>query len=169
MDRRKTSTRVKCGIALLMASLAACANPSAPQPTPRADQPTSAPDEAAATAALKQLNDDWNRAWIEKDVAAVEKLMGREYVYVAPNGQVLDRKAILGILRSPGYKIHHGTRTEVVIKPITADTGAVVHHWQGSGSFQDAEFHDDQRCTMLCARRGGQWQVVLEQCSAIAP
>jgi ketosteroid isomerase-like protein len=158
------------GLTLLLASLCACAHPPGPQETRQSGQDAATPPEqAAATAALKQLNDDWNRAWIEKDVAAVEKLMGSDYVYVAPNGQVLDRKAILAILHSPGYRIHHGTRTEVVIKPITADTGAVVHHWQGEGSFEGAEFHDNQRCTMMCARTGGQWQVVLEQCSIIAP
>jgi uncharacterized protein (TIGR02246 family) len=165
-----TSSPVVFGLALLLGSLAACVNPSGSQPASSPNVVSGdSPDDAALTAELKQLNDEWNRAWIEKDAAAVEKLMGSEYVYIAPNGQVLDREAILGILHSPGYKIYRGTRTEVVVKPITADTGAVVHHWQGTGSFQGAEFHDDHRCTMLCARRGRQWQVVLEQCSVIAP
>jgi hypothetical protein len=159
-----------CGLALLLASLAACANPSGSQ---EALQPREAlgrsRGEAAATAQLGQLNDAWQRAWVEKDAAAVEKLMGAEYVYIAPNGQVLDRTAILGILHSPGYKVQRGQRGEVVIKPITADMGAVVHRWQGAGSFPGTELQDDHRCAMLCAWRGGQWQIVLEQCSVIAP
>ena len=45
---------------------------------------------------LRRLNDTWNRAWLEKHVAAVEHLMADDYVYVAPDGQVLNRQAILG-------------------------------------------------------------------------
>ncbi len=54
---------------------------------------------------LERLNDTWNKAWLEKDVATVEQLMASEYAYIAPNGQVLDRDAILQIIRSPSYEL----------------------------------------------------------------
>ena len=40
---------------------------------------------------LKLLNDVWNKTWLEKDVAAVERMRGLAHVYTGPNGQVLDR------------------------------------------------------------------------------
>jgi len=51
-------------------------------------------------------------AWLEKDVALVEKLMADEYVYIAPNGQLLNRQAILKIIQSASYQLDNGTRTE---------------------------------------------------------
>jgi len=39
------------------------------------------------------FNEHWIRARFEKDIATVERLMADDYVYVAPNGRVLDRSA----------------------------------------------------------------------------
>lgn len=114
---------------------------------------------------LERLNQTWNRAWLEKDAALVEKMMGDEYLYVAPNGQLLDRQTILEIIRSASYRLDRSTRTEVIIKPIGNDSAAVVFRSQAEGAYESKSFKDDYRCTMLCARRGAEWQVVLEHCS----
>jgi uncharacterized protein (TIGR02246 family) len=121
------------------------------------------------TAELERLNQMWEQAWLDKDVALVEKLMADEYVYIAPNGQMLDREAILKIIRSPSYHLDNGTRTEVIIKPVGEDVAVVVHRSQGEGRLEGKPFKDDHRCTMLCARRGGEWRVILEQCSPNNP
>lgn len=39
---------------------------------------------------LEALNEIWNRAWLQKDVLTVERLAAREYVYITPDGQVVD-------------------------------------------------------------------------------
>ena len=117
------------------------------------------------TADLERLNEMWEQAWLDKDAALVDKLMTAEYLYIAPNGQIMDRQAILGIIRSPGYHLDKGTRTEVIIKPVGADTAVIVHRSQAEGGFEGKSFKDDHRCTMLCVRRGGEWRVILEQCS----
>jgi hypothetical protein len=121
------------------------------------------------TADLEHLNKIWAQAWLDKDAALVEKLMAAEYVYIAPNGRMMDRQAILDVIRSPGYHLDKGTRTEVIIKTVGEDAAVVVHRSQAEGSFEGKTFKEDHRCTMLCARRGGEWRVVLEQCSLNNP
>jgi uncharacterized protein (TIGR02246 family) len=116
---------------------------------------------------LKRLNETWNRAWLEKDAATVERLMSPDYLYVAPNGEMLDRAALLEIIRSPTYHISWGTHTEVEIQPLGTDAGFVLHRWQGEVSYEGKSFKEDHRCTMLCKRTDGEWWVVLEQCSPI--
>ncbi len=78
--------------------------------------------------------------------------MAPDYVYIAPTGQVLDRDAILAIIRSPSYRLKQGTRTEMVVRPLTDDAAALVHRWQGEGAFEGKAFRDDHRCTTLCVR-----------------
>ena len=121
------------------------------------------------TADLEHLNQIWAQAWLEKDVALVEKLATDEYVYIAPNGHMMDRQAILKVIRSPGYHLHKGTRTEVIIKTAGEDSAVIVHRAQSEGSFDGKSFKEDHRCTMLCVRRGGEWRVILEQCSLNNP
>jgi uncharacterized protein (TIGR02246 family) len=118
------------------------------------------------SAELEHLMQAWNTAWLDKDAAAVEELMTDGYVHVAPNGEALERAAVLDVIRSPGYRLHGGTRTEVDIRPLGPDTAAVLHRWQGEGTFAGQFFKDDHRCTMICVRRDGRWQIALEHCSS---
>jgi uncharacterized protein (TIGR02246 family) len=114
---------------------------------------------------LHELSERWFQAWLKKDAATVEGLMAEDYMYVAPNGLVLDRQAILGIIRSPSYRLDHGTRTEVVVRALGQDAAVVRHHYQGAGSFEGTSFTDDQRCVMVWEKQAGEWRLVMEQCS----
>ena len=95
----------------------------------------------------------------------MERLAADDYMYIAPSGSVFDRPAILGIIRSPSYRLEHGTRTEVVVRPLGHDAAVARHRYQGAGSFDGASFTDDQRCVMVWERQAGQWRLVMEQCS----
>jgi hypothetical protein len=114
---------------------------------------------------LHALNERWIRAWFEKDAATVERLMAEDYLYIAPNGLVLDRQAILGIIRSPNYRLDQGARTEVVVRALGRDAAVVRDHWQGAGSFEGTAFTDDHRCVRVWERQAGEWRLVMEQYS----
>jgi len=116
---------------------------------------------------IERLNDVWIKAWFGKDAETVDALMTDDYEYVGPSGQVLDRATICLIIRSPGYALTSGTRTEVRLLEIAPDVVAVKHRWQGTGTYEGRFFKDDHRCTMLCVRRHGKWLVAHEQCSPI--
>jgi hypothetical protein len=89
---------------------------------------------------LQGLSERWFRAWLEKDAATVERLAAEEYLYVAPSGSVLDLRAILGIIRSPTYRLDHGTRTEIVVRRLGGEAALVRHRHQGAGSFEGTAF-----------------------------
>jgi uncharacterized protein (TIGR02246 family) len=112
---------------------------------------------------LDGLNEQWNRAWLQKDAATVERLMADDYIYVGPKGLVLDRQAILGIIRSPSYRLDHATRTDVVVRAVGNDAAIVRHRSQAAGAFEGTEFTDDHQCVMICEKRAGEWRVVMEQ------
>ena len=114
---------------------------------------------------LHGLNDRWIQAWFEKDAATVERLMAEDYLYIAPNGLVLARQAILGIIRSPSYRLDHGARTEVVVRALGRDAAIVRDRWQGAGSFEGTSFTDDHQCVRVWERHAGDWRIVMEQCS----
>jgi uncharacterized protein (TIGR02246 family) len=114
---------------------------------------------------LHDLSERWFQAWLQKDAATVERLMAEDYLYIAPSGLVLDRQAIQGIIRSPSYRLDHGTRTEVVVRAVGQEAAVVRHRYQGAGSFEGASFTDDQRCVMVWEKHAGQWRLVMEQCS----
>jgi hypothetical protein len=114
---------------------------------------------------LQGLSERWFQAWLEKDAATVERLAAEDYIYIAPTGLILDRQAILAIIRSPSYRLDHGTRTEVVVRAVGQEAAVVRHRYQGAGSFEGTSFSDDQRCVMVWEKQAGEWRLVMEQCS----
>jgi uncharacterized protein (TIGR02246 family) len=125
--------------------------------------------ENGVTSELEELNERWNRAWLEKDAVTVERLMADDYVYVAPTGQAQSREAILGVIRSPGYRLHHWTRTNVVVRMLGDAAAFIRHRGKGEGEFEGKPFKEDNTLVMVCARVDGEWQVVMEQCTANKP
>lgn len=111
----------------------------------------------------------WITAWFQKDAGTVEALMAPEYRYLAPNGQVLDAGRILQIIRSPGYALSSGSRSEVRLMQVTPDVVVVTDRWQGTGTFEGRSFTDDHRCTRVWVRRQGRWRLAHEHCSAMSP
>ena len=85
---------------------------------------------------VHDLSERWFRAWLEKDAATVDRLAADDYVYVAPGGLTLGRPAILAVIRSPSYRLDHGTRTEVVVRAVGPEAAVVRHRYQGAGSFE---------------------------------
>jgi uncharacterized protein (TIGR02246 family) len=112
---------------------------------------------------VHNLNECWNRAWLEKDAPTVDRLMAADYTYVAPNGSVLARHAILAIIRSPTYRLDYATRTEVLVRALGRDAAVVRHGSQAAGSFEGTPFTDDHKCVMVCEKQAGEWRIVIEQ------
>jgi hypothetical protein len=90
-----------------------------------------------------------------------------DYVYVAPNGAILDRTAILRIVGDPTYALTGGTHTERIVVMLAEGAALVRHRWQGTGTFQGRAFIDDHRCVTICDRSNGRWRIRYEQCSAL--
>lgn len=98
---------------------------------------------------LHDLSERWFAAWLNKDAATVERLMAADYIYVGPSGLVLDRQAILRVIRSPSYRLGHRTRSEIIVRGLGDDAAVVRHRSQGAGSFEGTSFTDDHRCVMV--------------------
>ena len=121
--------------------------------------------ESQKMSELHDTSERWFQAWLEKDAATVERMAAEDYLYISPSGLVMDRQAILGIIRSPTYRLDHGTRSEVVVRLLGHEAGVVRNRYHGAGSFEGTPFSDDQRCVMVWELHGGVWRLVMEQCS----
>lgn len=117
---------------------------------------------------LESVQAEWNRAWLEKDAAAVDALMAEECVYIATNGTVVTREQLLEVIRSPKFHIDEGSRTDARVVALHDESAVVADRWRGYGTLPDGgSFRDDHRCTFVWARRGGRWKLLLEQSTAI--
>ena len=59
---------------------------------------------------VETLMTAWQDAWFTKNGRAIAEMMTDDYIYVAPNGTVMDRATILGVVNDPTYALT-GART----------------------------------------------------------
>jgi ketosteroid isomerase-like protein len=116
---------------------------------------------------LDTLMKAWQDAWFAKDGHAIARMMADDYIYVAPNGTVMDRETILGVVNDPTYALTGGTHTETVVTMLGEGAAMVRRRWQGSGTYRGKEFVEDHRCVTICDRSSGQWRIRYEHCSAV--
>lgn len=116
---------------------------------------------------LKGQNARWSEAWLTKDVAAVERIAAKDYMYIGPQGQVLRRADILKIVRSRSYHLARGKWTGISVSVLGSDAALVVDRFTGEGEYRGSRFTEDHRRTAVWVRRAGRWQVRLEHCSAV--
>jgi len=113
------------------------------------------------------LTTTWFDAWRTKDASAIARMMAPDYVYVAPNGSLMDRAAILAIAADPTYGITEGTHDGVTVIALGPDVALVLHHWRGRGTLRGQVFADDHQCVMVWHRVEGSWRVRYEQASPV--
>ncbi|HEV8124585.1 MAG TPA: nuclear transport factor 2 family protein [Gemmatimonadales bacterium] len=116
---------------------------------------------------LDRLVAAWQDAWFTKDAPAIAQMMAEDYVYVAPNGAIMDRAAILGIVGDPSYGLTDGAHTEMIVIMLGEGAALVRHRWRGTATFRGQTFVEDHRCVTICDRSSGRWRIRYEQCSAI--
>jgi uncharacterized protein (TIGR02246 family) len=116
---------------------------------------------------LETLIAAWQDAWFTKDAAAIAQMMAEDYVYVAPNGAVMDRAAIMQVVGDPTYGLTGGTHTEKIVVMLGETAALVRRRWQGAGTFRGRTFVEDHRCVTVCDRSSGRWCIRYEQCSAV--
>ena len=116
---------------------------------------------------LEPLMQAWQEAWFAKNGRAIAEMMTDDYVYVAPNGAVMDRATILGVINDPTYALTGGAHTETVVTMLGESAALVRRRWQGSGTYRGQEFVEDHRCVTICERTSGRWCIRYEQCSAV--
>jgi uncharacterized protein (TIGR02246 family) len=125
--------------------------------------------DRGVTSELEQLSERWYQAWLERDAAAVERMMADDYVYVAPTGQSQSREAILRIVRSPSYRLSRWRRTNTVVRMLGDGAAVIRCRGQGQGEFDGKHFDDDHALVQVWARIRGEWKVVVEQATVNTP
>lgn len=129
---------------------------------------SSAQTSQSQEAEVARFIESYDNAWNHKDTAAIERILAPDYVYFSSKGQVRSRQSLLQEFLSPKYHLESAQRSEVKVS-LTSGTAVVSSRWKGHGTFDGREFHDDQRCSIILARRNNDWLVLAEHCTQIVP
>jgi ketosteroid isomerase-like protein len=115
---------------------------------------------------IKSLVQHYDTAWQKKDIAAVQRILAPEYIYLSSEGKINDRKSTFEFLGKSSYKLDRSERSEVEIRR-TGQTAVVSSRWIGTGTYEGKPIDDDQRCSIVLSQVKGKWLIVAEHCTQI--
>lgn len=119
------------------------------------------------TSEVRDVLNEYDKAWNRKDINAVRDILDDDYVYFSSVGTLTTRKASLEFLAKPDYKLTFVKRSEHKVHSHDGNVAVVSSRWQGKGSWSGGEINDDQRCGQIFVKRGAKWKMLSEHCVQI--
>ena len=146
---------------LLIAALglAAC---GAPAPT---DGGEAGPADVAA---LSRFADQFDRAQLEKDRAALERMVADDLVFITGEGERLGKAEFIAGWTAPGDSYDPIALVDRIVRPIGADGVVVTAETTLSGTSGEQRFSSRFRFSDTFERTGGEWRAVHIQVTRIA-
>jgi ketosteroid isomerase-like protein len=113
---------------------------------------------------LKAMENEWAKASLKSDGAAVATMLSPDFVNINSDGTVLDRAAT--VARTNKSKMEVSELSEVAVNT-HGDTAIVTGVWTGKGIDGEGKaFEGKERWADTWVKKGGKWQCVA---SASAP
>lgn len=125
------------------------------------------PSRADDRSDLLALEARWNQALVDQDIATLETILADDFVFVAPDGSVTGREALLGFVANRTVIVDPFVTEEVSVR-IYGDTAVVIGRF--TQTIRRGEQHQTTtyRYTDVYVREGEAWRAVSAQ-SAIIP
>jgi ketosteroid isomerase-like protein len=133
-----------------------------------ASSPGSAPDDRSATVALlTRTADDWDKAIVRKDRAAIEANMADDFRQIGGAGNVETKASFVEGLMSPALEIDPYTVEDFDVR-LYGDVALLSGRTDMTGRYDGNPFTSHYRYIDVYVRRQGAWKVVSVQISKIA-
>jgi ketosteroid isomerase-like protein len=117
---------------------------------------------ADVVAHLKQLSDNWDRAIVAKDEAAIAGNMAEDFRIIDRRGDIGGKKAFVADILDPKLTIDPYTVEDFEVR-LYGDTALLSGRTQMTGKFDGQPFTSNYRYIDIYVRKGGVWKIVSVQ------
>ncbi len=123
-------------------------------------------DRAHLVRALTVQADEWDKAIVRKDRAAIERNMADDFRHIDGQGNVETKAPFVDDLVSPDLQIDPYTVDDLDVRIFT-DVALLSGTTRMTGKYQGKPFTSHYRYIDIYVRRNGQWKIVSVQISKI--
>lgn len=127
---------------------------------------TKAGGKASVEQALMQMEHDWTDAVLKKDTAALDKILGDDWVGQGPTG-IATKAQVLAELKSGDAKIDSETLGEMKVR-VFGNTAVVTGSDDEKSSYKGKDTSGHHVWTDVFVKRNGRWQAVASQDTLMA-
>ncbi|MDF1505485.1 nuclear transport factor 2 family protein [Roseisolibacter sp. H3M3-2] len=153
-------------LALALLPAAGCEPAAAAGPdVPDAPRAASAPQERSVLDAMAAFK----AAVVASDTAALKRLWADDYAFIDPRGRLVTRAQRLANYASGATDVAVIDAEREITVRVDGDAAVVQNLSSLRGQFSGQPTDTDLRGTFVWERRGGRWQLVTNQLTAVAP
>jgi ketosteroid isomerase-like protein len=113
--------------------------------------------DIAAETTIRQLEQQWERALLQGDQAAINRIVAEDCLFVSSSGELLTKAQADSDRRKTVLKVSIITDMNV---RVIGDVAIVIGANREASTYGDQDTSGRYRWTDIFARRGGQWKVV---------
>jgi ketosteroid isomerase-like protein len=114
---------------------------------------------AAAEREITALEHAWAKAYVDRDVATLDRLEAEEWICTTAEGEVLTKAEDIADVKSGAYRATAFKMEEVKVR-IYGYTAVVTARQTEVATYKGADASKVLRCTDTWVRRDGRWQCV---------
>ena len=137
---------------------------SAQAPAPRGGAGVDA--QAGTEQELRRLEREWDDAIVRKDVVALERILGEEFVYIDSAGGVNPKAALIRGVKESEAVIAPFETEEVVVR-VYGETAVLTGRFTQKVTYKGQTLSGQFRYTDVYVKRDGRWQAVSAHSSRI--
>lgn len=108
---------------------------------------------------LIQLKRNWGKAYVQRDIALLERIIADEYSVTDANGHTTNRAEIVADFKSADA-VYEATSYDDVKVKVYGDVAIVAGRGTVKGRSKNGNFHTQYYSTNIFVKRDGRWQAV---------
>jgi ketosteroid isomerase-like protein len=119
-----------------------------------------------AEAEVKQLEEEWANALVERDAAWFKKTLADEFAMILPKGAIWDKQKYADFLKDDDETVESCKLSEVSVRVYGRAAVAVVKG-RVKGKTKDGAYDEEQRWIDVYVKKQGRWQCVAAQLATV--
>jgi len=130
-------------------------------------QSAAQPKSGSVEQELIRLENEWNDALVKPDLAFLDRILAEDYMFTSPEGVVLTKAQMLGMLKSGEDVISSSVTHDMKVR-VYEDAAVVTGHSTYKETVKGKDISGEYRWTDTWIKKGGRWQCVADHASKIA-
>jgi uncharacterized protein (TIGR02246 family) len=117
---------------------------------------------------IKALEEDRNRAIVQGDAAALERMTADDYTFITLRGELRTKSEIVKGFQSGSFKYESRQISDLRIR-VYGDTAVVTGRSTQKGRENGKDYSGDYRFTRVYIKQNGRWMSVALQTTLVQP
>jgi hypothetical protein len=122
----------------------------------------------ADEATLKKIEQELTDNILKSDTAAFEKYLTSDYLGIGPDGAAQNKSELVSDIKSGTLKLESSAISDMKVQVAGPDMAVVVYRTTDKGTYKGKDVTGEYRWLDVFVKRGGKWQIAIDQGTQIA-